>query len=206
MKLFTIFIYIFFILKSIILAEGFGIDLGLNSKYKVDSNRGFSTQKGNGIADLEGSDIRLYYLKDDNLGFGFRFGNHSGNDSTNICCGYSYKISVKENSIFARYGAKLGGSRDMYVEGYGIGGLNFATIDVGHQLLQNNSASATTLMLEGGIFAGIDQNDFMFGGGLFLPLDGYKGSYSWTLYGYPVEYDLTVTKTISLFLVMRGKI
>ena len=206
MKYLVMFSVMIILFNNSISAKGFGIDLGLNSKYQVDSNRGFTTQKGNGNADLEGSDIRLYYLKDDKLGFGFRFGNHSGNDSTNLCCGYSYKISVKENSIFARYGTKLGGNRDVYFEGYGIGGLNFATIDVGHQLLENNSASATTFMLEGGLFAGIDQNDFMFGGGLSLPLDGYTGSYSWTLLGYPVEYDLTVTKTISLFLIMRGKI
>ena len=83
----VLFLSIIFLFKSMLNAQGFGIDLGLNSKYKVDSNRGFTTQKGNGNADLEGSDIRLYYLKDDNLGFGFRFGNHSGNDSTNICCG-----------------------------------------------------------------------------------------------------------------------
>ena len=87
-----------------------------------------------------------------------------------------------------------------------IGGLNLATVEAGHTILETSSASATTLMLEGGIFAGLKQDDLTFGGGLTLPLDGYKGSFSWYYYGYIIDYDVTITKNITLFLIFRSSL
>ena len=200
----TMFIsFLFF--KNICFAAGFGFDFGLNSKYEADTTRKIAGAKQSGSADLEGTDLRIYFLKDDKLGFGLRLGNHNGNDSKDLCCGYSYKINVVENSLFARYGASLNNDREFLVEGYAVGGLNFASMEVSHNLLESTSASTSSLMLEGGIFAGIKSDDILFGGALSLPLDGYVGSFSWTYAGIPIDYDVTVKKSFSLYLVLRAK-
>ena len=44
---------------------------------------------------------------------------------------------------------------------------------VSHNILEENSASTTALMLEGGIFAGMKKDDTTFGGSINLPLDSY---------------------------------
>ena len=203
---FYFFTFYFFICINIVFAKGFGLDFGINSKYEADSKRSSGNTNTSGSADLEGSDLRIYYQKDDNLGFGLRLGNHSGNDSKGLCCGASYKINISENSLFAKYGSKLNSDREFLVEGYAIGGLNFAKMSVSHDLLESNSASTTGIMLEGGIFAGIKSDDVLFGGALSLPIDGYEGNFSWNYMGYNIDYDVTIKKSISLFLVLKSKI
>ena len=91
-------------------------------------------------------------------------------------------------------------SGDYVVEGNLFGGFNLATLEVGHNFLSTSSASATTLMLEGGVFGGLKRDDIIFGGGLNLPLDSYKGSFSWTFLGVPIDYNVDITKRITLFL------
>ena len=45
-----------------------------------------------------------------------------------------------------------------------------------------------------------------FGGGINLPLDSYKGSFSWDFIGYPLNYEATVKKNLSLFLIFKNEI
>ena len=47
-------------------------------------------------------------------------------------------------------------------------------------------------MLEGGIFAGLKQDDISLGGGLSLPIDSYKGNFSWNLLGYTLDYSVDI--------------
>ena len=141
-------------------------------------------------------------IKDEKINYGVRLANHNGNDSKGLEGGDSYSIKVSETSPFVRYNHDLSTTGDTVIEANLIGGLNLATVEAGHTILETSCASATTLMLEGGIFAGLKSDDITFGGGLYLPLDGYKGAFSWTYYGYPLNYDVTITKNITLFLIL----
>ena len=68
------------------------------------------------------------------------------------------------------------------------------------------SASTTGLMLEGGIIAGMKKDDMTFGGSKNLPLDSYKGNFQWDVLGYPLIYEATVKKNLSIFLIFKTKI
>ena len=82
-----------------------------------------------------------------------------------------------------------------------------ATIEASHTVLAANSASATTLMLEGGVFGGMKSDDATIGMGLNLPLDGYTASYSWAISGYgTLDYNITVKRQMTLFIIMKIKI
>ena len=56
------------------------------------------------------------------------------------------------------------------------------------------------------MFGGIKSDDAIIGIGLNLPLDGYTSSYSWNWFGYTVDYDITVKRQMTLFIIMKIKI
>ena len=183
------------------------VDLGIGSSYDATATRTWGgSSLGDGEAKLTGSDLRFLYSSGQNLSYGLRLANHEGEDTKGLGSGYAYKISISETSPFVKYSFPFSGEGATVIEGFGIGGLNLATMKVSHTLLSENSASTTGLMLEGGIFAGMKSNDMTFGGGINLPLDTYEGSFSWNFLGYPLEYEATVKKNLSIFLIFKTKI
>ena len=183
-----------------------GIDLGIGSSYDLTSTRSWLGISSDGEAKLTGSDLRLLYYSDNNLSYGLRLANHEGEDTKGLSGGYAYKISISETSPFVKYSHSFSDAGDTVIEGFAIGGLNLATMKVSHNILEENSASTTALMLEGGIFAGMKKGDTTFGGSINLPLDSYEGDFQWDLLGYPFTYKATVKKNLSIFLIFKTKI
>ena len=203
--IFLIFTFIFCIPQ--INAEEIGIDLGIGSTYDLSATRNWGgLDLGSGEAKLTGSDLRFLYYTDENLSYGLRLASHSGEDTKGLASGFAYKIDISETSPFVKYSHSFSEAGDTVIEGFAIGGLNLATMKVSHNILEENSASTTGLMLEGGIFAGMKKGDTTFGGSINLPLDSYKANFGWTLLGYPLDYEATVKKNLSIFLIFKTKI
>ena len=187
-------------------AGQFGIDLGIGSSYDATTTRTWLGISTSGEAKLSGSDLRFLYYSDMNLSYGLRLASHEGEDTTGLYSGYAYKISISETSPFVKYSHPFNEEGDSVIEGFFVGGLNLVTMKVSHNILEENSASTTALMLEGGIFAGVKKDDTTFGGSINLPLDSYEGDFQWDLLGYPFTYKATVKKNLSIFLIFKTKI
>ena len=164
-------------------AGQFGIDLGIGSSYDLTSTRSLAGLSQDGEAKLSGSDLRFLYYSDMNLSYGLRLASHEGEDTKGLSGGYAYKISISETSPFVKYSHPFNEEGDSVIEGFFVGGLNLVTMKLSHTLFTEVSASTTGLMLEGGVFAGMKNNGTTFGGGIILPLDSYKASFSWDLLG-----------------------
>ena len=183
------------------------VDLGIGSSYDATATRTLGgSSLGDGEAKLTGSDLRFLYSSGQNLSYGLRLANHEGEDTKGLGSGYAYKISISETSPFVKYSHSFSEAGDTVIEGFAIGGLNLVTMKVSHNILEENSASTTGLMLEGGIFAGMKKDDTTFGGSINLPLDSYEGDFQWDLLGYPLTYKATVKKNLSIFLIFKTKI
>ena len=195
---------------SILKAKGMEFNFAIGSKYKAETTRSFAGYATSGDADLSGTDIRFVYLTpwlDEKLGIGLKIANHSGSDNKGLAPGYSYSIKVSEFTPFAKYSIPFKEDNDILIEGYFLGGFGGgATIEASHTILAANSASTTGLMLEGGVFVGMKSDDATIGIGLNLPLDGYTASYSWTFYGYILDYNITVKRQITPFIIIKMKI
>ena len=145
-------------------------------------------------------------MQDDNVGYGLRLANHEGEDTKDLSAGNAYKISVSETSPFFKYGKNFNEGSDIVLEAYGLAGLNIASVSASHTILSETSASTVGLMLEGGIFAELKQDDISFGGGLSLPIDSYKGKFSWNIYGYTFDYNVDIKKRMTLYLFLRSEL
>ena len=188
-------------------AGQFGMDLGIGSSYDATTTRNWGgLDLGAGEAKLTGSDLRFLYYIDENLSYGLRLASHSGEDTKGLVNGFAYKIDISETSPFVKYSHSFSEAGDTVIEGFAIGGLNLVTMKVSHNILEENSASTTALMLEGGIFAGMKKDDMTFGGGISLPIDSYEGNFQWDVYGYTLDYKATVKKNLSIFLIFKTKI
>ena len=187
-------------------AGQFGIDLGIGSSYDLTSTRSLAGISQDGEAKLSGSDLRFLYYSDMNLSYGLRLASHEGEDTKGLSGGYAYKISISETSPFVKYSHPFNEEGDSVIEGFFVGGLNLVTMKVSHNILEENSASTTALMLEGGIFVGMKKDDTTFGVSINLPLDSYEGDFQWDLLGYPLTYKATVKKNLSIFLIFKTKI
>ena len=196
---------------SILKAKGMEINFAIGSKYKAETTRSSpSYATGSGDADLSGTDIRFVYLTPwlkEKLSLGLKIANHSGSDSKNLTPPNKYSIKVSEFIPFAKYSIPFKEDNDILIEGYFLGGFGgIATIEASHTLLAANSASTTGLMLEGGVFVGMKSDDTTIGIGFNLPLDGYKASYSWPYSGTTINYDITVKRQMTPFIIIKIKI
>ena len=118
------------------------VDLGIGSSYDATATRTWGgSSLGDGEAKLTGSDLRFLYSSDQTISYGLRLANHEGEDTKGICCGYAYKISISETSPFVKYSFPFSGEGATVIEGFGIGGLNLATMKVSHDLLSGNENS-----------------------------------------------------------------
>ena len=204
-QILTIFLFVT-ISQSTVFSAGFELDLALGSTYDASTTRSLLGVSSSGEAKLEGSNLRFIYMKDDNVGYGLRLANHEGEDTKDLSAGNAYKISVSETSPFFKYGKNFNEGSDTVIEAYGLAGLNIASITASHTILDEITASTASLMLEGGIFAGLNLDDISFGGGLSLPIDSYIGKFSWSLYGYTLDYDVDIKKRMTLYLFLRSEL
>ena len=204
-QILTVFLFVT-ISQSTVFSAEFELDLALGSTYDASTTRSILGVSSSGEAKLEGSNLRFIYMKDDNVGYGLRLANHEGEDTKDLTAGYAYKISISETSPFFKYGKNFNEGSDTVIEAYGLAGLNIATVSASHNILAEVSASAVGLMLEGGIFAGLKQDDISFGGGLSLPIDSYKGNFSWNVLGYTLDYSVDIKKRITLYLFFKSEL
>lgn len=195
---------------SILKAKGIEINFAIGSKYKAETTRsltGYSSTSGD--ADLSGTDIRFAYLTSwlkEKLSLGLKIANHSGSDSEGLTPPNKYSIKVSEFTPFAKYSIPFKEDNDILIEGYFLGGFGgMATIEASHTILVENSASTTGLMLEAGVFVGMKSDDATIGIGFNLPLDGYTASYSWPINGYILDYDITVKRQMTPFIIIKMK-
>ena len=185
-------------------AEQLEFDLGIGSSYDLTSTRYFVGLSSDGEAKLTGSDLRYLYSNSQNLSYGLRLASHSGNDKKDLSSGYAYKISISETSPFVKYSIPVneeGGNT--VIEGYFVGGLNFVTMKARHTITTEVSASKIGLMLEGGIYMGIKKDDTIFGGGISLPIETYEESFQWGVDGLPLNYNASIKKNLSVFLIFK---
>ena len=185
-------------------AKGLEIDFALNSEYEAETTRkAAGLGSSNGEATLTGSDIRFAYIKDENLSYGLRLADHDGKDNKGLTGGYSYSISIKEQSPFVKYSIPFNSDEEITFDGYGIAGLNLATIEISHNLLSQTEASTTGFMLELGLFGGFKNDKMTIGGGVNLPLDGYEAEASWNILGVDINYDVEIKKNITFYLGLK---
>jgi hypothetical protein len=206
---FLLILYIYFVFVSLLnslSASEFELDLALGSTYDASTTRSLLGVSSNGEAELTGSNMRFIYLLDETLGYGLRLASHEGEDTKDLTAGYAYKITINETSPFVKFGKNFNEGSDFIFEGFGLAGLNLATMSVSHNILSEVSTSGTGLMLEGGVFAGVKNDDFSFGGGLSLPLDSYKGEFYWNVYGYTLNYDVELKKKFTFYLIFKSEI
>jgi len=118
------------------------VDLGIGSSYDATATRTLAgISLGDGEAKLTGSDLRFLYSSDQTISYGLRLANHEGEDTKGLGSGYAYKISISETSPFVKYSFPFSGEGATVIEGFGIGGLNLATMKVSHDLLSGNENS-----------------------------------------------------------------
>ncbi|MBC8258920.1 MAG: hypothetical protein H8E38_07885 [SAR324 cluster bacterium] len=175
------------------------LDVGINSKYQLTSERSFLGISESGKAELEGSDIRFVYGATNNLSWGVRMSTHSGKDYTSTSY---YSITMSENTAYVRYDHSLVDNDKVLLEAQIAAGFNLISIETDHPSFNSNTVSSFGFMLEPSIFTGMKiQDDILFGAGLNYPLDSYKGNTSWL-----INYNYTITKSPVIYLIFRFSI
>ena len=184
--------------------SGLELDVGVNSKYKLSSDRTWLSASREGEADLEGNDIRFVYIAAHGISWGIRMSEHNGKDST--ATSY-YSIKVTENTPYIRYDHTLYSNDNFLLEGQIAAGFNLVTVEIDHPELSPNASSSLGFMLEPSIFTGMEiQDEMLFGLGMSYPLDYLKGNANWLYSGYTLNYNYEITKSPIVFLIFRFSI
>ena len=184
--------------------SGLELDVGVNSKYKLSSDRTWLSASREGEADLEGNDIRFVYIAAHGISWGIRMSEHNGKDST--ATSY-YSIKVTENTPYIRYDHTLYSNDNFLLEGQIAAGFNLVTVEIDHPELSPNASSSLGFMLEPSIFTGMEiQDEMLFGLGMSYPLDYLKGNANWLYSGYTLNYNYEITKSPIVFLMFRFSI
>ena len=90
------------------------LDVGINTKYKLEAKETFKSFDRITNADLKGNDIRFVYGADNDLSWVIRYSDHQGETPT--CCAY-FTINLNEITPFVRYDHPLFDNEDWIVEG-----------------------------------------------------------------------------------------
>ena len=184
--------------------SGLELDVGVNSKYKLSSDRTWLSASREGEADLEGNDIRFVYIAAHGISWGIRMSEHNGKDST--ATSY-YSIKVTENTPYIRYDHTLYSNDNFLLEGQIAAGFNLVTVEIDHPELSPNASSSLGFMLEPSLFTGMEiQDEMLFGLGMSYPLDYLKGNANWLYSGYTLNYNYEITKSPIVFLMFRFSI
>jgi len=180
------------------------LDVGINSKYKLTSERSWLGLYGNGEAELEGNDIRFVYGAGKNVSWGIRISSHSGKDYTSSSY---YSIITNEFTPYVRYDHTLVENENFILEGQIAAGFNLISTEIDHPSLDKETVSTLGFMLEPGIFTGMKvQNQMLLGAGLNVPLDSYKGNTNWLYQSYSLNYNYAIKKSPLIYLIFRFSI
>ena len=177
------------------------LDVGINSKYQLTSERSWLGLYGRGEAELEGNDIRFVYGAGNNVQWGIRFSSHSGKDYTSSSY---YSITTNEFTPYVKFGHSILENQNFLLEGQIAAGFNLISTEIDNPSLNKEKASSLGFMLEPGIFTGMKvQNKMLLGAGLNVPLDSYKGNTNWLYRGYSLNYNYTIKKSPVIYIIFR---
>ena len=177
------------------------LDVGINSKYKLTSERSWLGYYRTGETELDGNDIRFVYGAGNNVSWGIRISSHSGKDYTSSSY---YSITTNEFTPYVRYDHALVENDNFLLEGQIAAGFNLISTEIDHPSLDKGTVSTLGFMLEPGLFTGMKiQNKMLLGAGLNVPLDSYKGNTNWMYLGYSRNYNYTIKKTPVIYLIFR---
>ena len=180
------------------------LDVGINSKYQLTSERSWLGLHGSGEAELEGNDIRFVYGSGNNVSWGIRISSHSGKEYTSSAY---YSITTNEFTPYVRYDHALVENETFLLEGQIAAGFNLISTEIDHPSLDKETVSTLGFMLEPGIFTGMKvQNKMLLGAGLKVPLDSYEGSTNWLYQGYSLNYNYTIKKSPVIYIIIRFSI
>ena len=180
------------------------LDVGINSKYQLTSERSWLGLYGSGEAELEGNDIRFVYGAGNNVSWGIRISSHSGKEYTSSAY---YSITTNEFTPYVRYDHALVENETFLLEGQIAAGFNLISTEIDHPSLDKETVSTLGFMLEPGIFTGMKvQNKMLLGAGLNVPLDSYEGSTNWLYQGYSLNYNYTIKKSPVIYIIIRFSI
>ena len=176
------------------------LDVGINTKYKLETKETWRGYDRISNADLNGNDIRFVYGADNDLSWVIRYSDHQGETPT--CCAY-FTINLNEITPFVRYDHPLFDNDDWIVEGQIAAGFNLYKTTISYPSFETKSTSGVGFMLEPSIFTGLKNENLIFGLGLNLPFDTYKDNVECIYKGSYLTYNYSITKTPVLYLIIR---
>ena len=176
------------------------LDVGINTKYKLETKETWRGYDRISNADLNGNDIRFVYGADNDLSWVIRYSDHQGETPTSSAY---FTINLNEITPFVRYDHSLFENDGWIVEGQIAAGFNLYKTTISHPSLETKSTSGVGFMLEPSIFTGLKNENLIFGLGLNLPFDTYKDNVEWIYKGSYLTYNYSITKTPALYLIIR---
>ena len=176
------------------------LDVGINTKYKLEAKETFKSFDRITNADLKGNDIRFVYGADNDLSWVIRYSDHQGETPTSSAY---FTINLNEITPFVRYDHPLFDNDDWIVEGQIAAGFNLYKTTISYPSFETKSTSGVGFMLEPSIFTGLKNENLIFGLGLNLPFDTYKDNVEWIYKGSYLTYNYSITKTPALYLIIR---
>ena len=176
------------------------LDVGINTKYKLEAKETYKSFDRITNADLKGNDIRFVYGADNDLSWVIRYSDHQGETPTSSAY---FTINLNEITPFVRYDHPLFDNDDWIVEGQIAAGFNLYKTTISYPSFETKSTSGVGFMLEPSIFTGLKNENLIFGLGLNLPFDTYKDNVEWIYKGSYLTYNYSITKTPALYLIIR---
>ena len=176
------------------------LDVGINTKYKLEAKETFKSFDRITNADLKGNDIRFVYGADNDLSWVIRYSDHQGETPTSSAY---FTINLNEITPFVRYDHPLFDNDDWILEGQIAAGFNLYKTTISYPSFETKSTSGVGFMLEPSIFIGLKNENLIFGLGLNLPFDTYKDNVEWIHRGSYLTYHYSITKTPVLYLIIR---
>ena len=176
------------------------LDVGINTKYKLEAKETYKSFDRITNADLKGNDIRFVYGADNDLSWVIRYSDHQGETPTSSAY---FTINLNEITPFVRYDHPLFDNDDWIVEGQIAAGFNLYKTTISYPSFETKSSSGVGFMLEPSIFTGMKNEELIFGLGLNLPFDTYKDNVEWIHRGSYYTYHYSITKTPVLYLIIR---
>ena len=176
------------------------LDVGINTKYKLEAKETWESYDRTTNADLKGNDIRFVYGADNDLSWVIRYSDHQGETPTSSAY---FTINLNEITPFVRYDHSLFENDGWIVEGQIAAGFNLYKTTISYPSFETKSSSGVGFMLEPSIFTGMKNEELIFGLGLNLPFDTYKDNVEWIYKGSYLTYNFSITKTPALYLIIR---
>ena len=128
------------------------LDVGINTKYKLEAKETFKSFDRITNADLKGNDIRFVYGADNDLSWVIRYSDHQGETPTSSAY---FTINLNEITPFVRYDHPLFDNDDWIVEGQIAAGFNLYKTTISYPSFETKSTSGVGFMLEPSIFTGL---------------------------------------------------